>query len=79
MGAYGEVDRETGELRVDGNIYEPHFQSELNRLGLSLCMADHPPKESEIEEDIIITSKGAKQVDWSLGPEACALLFPCPI
>ena len=71
MGAYGEVESETGELRVDGNIYDHEFQAELNRLGLPLHMADHQPKEGGIEETFTITSKGVKRVDLSLGPDMC--------
>ncbi|KAH0835710.1 hypothetical protein J3R83DRAFT_9531 [Lanmaoa asiatica] len=68
VGAYGEVENETGELRVDGNIYDPEFQDELNKLGFTLRMADHPPQEGGVEEDFIIASKGAKRVDLHLGP-----------
>lgn len=71
VGAYGEVEYETGELRIDGNIYDSDFQVELDRLGLRLRMADHPPEESGVEEDFIIASKGAKRVDLQAGPEAC--------
>ncbi|KAI9462104.1 hypothetical protein HD554DRAFT_2176076 [Boletus coccyginus] len=70
VGAFGEVESDTGELRVDGNIYDPDFQTELNKLGFTLHMADHPPKEGGAEEDLVISSKGAKRVDLSLGPEA---------
>lgn len=69
VGAYGEVESETGELRVDGNIYDPEFQDELNKLGLSLRMTEHLPEEGGAEEDFIISSKGAKRVDVSLGPD----------
>ncbi|KAF8452225.1 hypothetical protein L210DRAFT_3517746 [Boletus edulis BED1] len=69
VGAYGEVEYETGELRVDGNIYDPEFQQELNKLNLAILMADHPPQEGGVEEDFIISSKGAKRVDLNLGPE----------
>ncbi|KAF8556658.1 hypothetical protein OG21DRAFT_1506253 [Imleria badia] len=68
VGAYGEVERETGELRVEGNIYDPDFQAELNKLGFALRMDDHPPQEGGAEEEFILASKGAKRVDLSLGP-----------
>lgn len=71
MGAYGEVESETGELRVDGNIYDPEFQHELNRLGLSIRMSDHTPEEGGVEDDFIVSSKGAKRVDVSAGPDVC--------
>jgi hypothetical protein len=69
VGAYGEVENETGELRVDGNIYDPEFQAELNRLGLTIRMADHPPEEGGVEDDFIVSSKGAKRIDLSAGPD----------
>jgi hypothetical protein len=71
VGAYGEVENETGELRVDGNIYDPEFQAELNRLGLTIRMADHPPEEGGVEDDFIVSSKGAKRIDLSAGPDVC--------
>jgi len=69
VGAYGHVERETGALRVDGNIYHPDFQTELNRRGLTFRMADYPPQEGGVEEDFIIASKGAERMDWHLGPD----------
>ena len=70
VGAYGEVESETGELRVEGNIYDPEFQKTLDKLGLALRVADHPPELGGVEEDFIIASKGARRVDVHLGPEA---------
>lgn len=79
VGAFGEVESETGELRVDGNVYDPDFQAELNKLGLSLRMADHPPQEGGDEEDVIISSKGARRVDVGLGPEVCVVSHMPPL
>ncbi|KAG8215857.1 hypothetical protein J3R82DRAFT_7812 [Butyriboletus roseoflavus] len=70
VGAYGEVEGETGELRVEGNIYDPKFQHELDKLGLTLRVADHPPQLGGVEEDFIIASKGARRVGLHMGPEA---------
>ncbi|KAF8556659.1 hypothetical protein OG21DRAFT_1520942 [Imleria badia] len=56
--------------RASCNIYDPDFQAELSKLGFSLRMNNHPPQEGGAEEEFILASKGAKRVDWSLGPEA---------
>ena len=71
VGQYGDVDKKTGELIVAGNIYDPEFQLELDKLGLQFRTADHPPEEGSPEDDAIITSKGAKRLD----DEACAPSF----
>ncbi|KAG9312681.1 hypothetical protein JVU11DRAFT_7098 [Chiua virens] len=68
VGAFGDVDRDTGELIVDGNIYHPDFQAELDTLGLSLRIANHPPQQGGIEDDFIIASKGARRIDLHFKP-----------
>ncbi|KAG8215952.1 hypothetical protein J3R82DRAFT_7932 [Butyriboletus roseoflavus] len=65
VGAYGTVDKETGELIVEGNIYDPEFQGELDKQGVKFNLADYPPQEGPIEDDFIIASRGAKRQDLS--------------
>lgn len=67
MGAYGEVERETGEFRINGSIYDREFQSELDRLGLHLRVADYPPRDGPVEQDFYFAPKGVKQVNLRLG------------
>jgi hypothetical protein len=57
-------------LDVEGNIYDPEFQEELDKINVMFKIANHPPKEGEIEKDFIIASSGARQRDFNVGSEA---------
>ncbi|KAF8839988.1 hypothetical protein BDN67DRAFT_1003296 [Paxillus ammoniavirescens] len=70
VGAFGTHNRRTGELDVEGNIYDPEFQEELDNLKIKFKIANHPPKEGEIEKDFIIASSGARKTDFNVGSEA---------
>ncbi|KAI9569216.1 hypothetical protein HD554DRAFT_2020862 [Boletus coccyginus] len=63
VGAYGTVDKETGDLIVEGNIYDPAFQKELDKHNSGIRMADFPPQEGPAEDDFVISSRGAKRGD----------------
>ncbi|KAF8128944.1 hypothetical protein EV363DRAFT_1451425 [Boletus edulis] len=63
VGAYGTVDKETGDLIVEGNVYDAAFQQELDKHGVGIKMSDFPPQEGPIEDDFVISSRGAKRGD----------------
>ncbi|KAF9233271.1 hypothetical protein BU15DRAFT_80288 [Melanogaster broomeanus] len=44
VGAYGKIDRDTGALIVEGNIYDPEFQEELDKVNGKLKMAESSPR-----------------------------------
>ncbi|KIJ05280.1 hypothetical protein PAXINDRAFT_21444 [Paxillus involutus ATCC 200175] len=67
VGAYGTLSRETGELDVEGNIYDRDFQEELDKIGVRFKIADHQPVDGEIEKDSFIASSGASKGDISIG------------
>jgi len=70
VGAYGTINYETGELEVEGNIYDPEFQAELDKINIKFKIADHPPMQGEIEKDSIIASSGARKRDFNVESEA---------
>ncbi|KAF9220623.1 hypothetical protein BS17DRAFT_797611 [Gyrodon lividus] len=69
VGAYGTIHPGTGELIVEGNIYDPEFQEELDKVNGKFKIADHPPSEGGIEGDYIIASAGARSINFSLEPQ----------
>lgn len=75
VGHYGTIDRKTGVLRVDGNIYDETFQESLKQQGLMIDLS-HPscqPIKGAVEEDMIMSSIGVKRGDVSLTPQISAL------
>ncbi|KAI9569205.1 hypothetical protein HD554DRAFT_2093836 [Boletus coccyginus] len=66
VGAYGTVDKETGALRVEGNIYDPQFKLELDKHGVEINLAEFPPQEGPVEGDFVIASRGAKRRDLNV-------------
>jgi len=62
VGSYGTIDKEKGDLLVEGNIYDPDFQQELDKHGVNITMANFPPKDA-VEGDFVIASRGAKHQD----------------
>ena len=52
-------------MRVEGNVYDPEFQHELEKHDVGIKMSDYPPQKGPVEDDIIIASKGAKRGDFN--------------
>ncbi|KAG1745020.1 uncharacterized protein EDB91DRAFT_1271489 [Suillus paluster] len=75
VGHFGTIDRTSGELEVEGNIYDAAFQESLNQQGLKIDLSDpsFQPIKGAIEEDIIMCSTGVKKGDFSLKPEVSLL------
>ncbi|KAG2148862.1 hypothetical protein DEU56DRAFT_782542 [Suillus clintonianus] len=75
VGDYGKIDSESGELDVEGNIYEEAFQESLNKQGLKIDLSDVlcQPKKGGLGDDIILTSSGVKRGDLSMKPEVSFL------
>ncbi|KAN0078342.1 hypothetical protein V8E55_010399 [Tylopilus felleus] len=69
VGAYGIVERDTGDFIVQGNIYHKEFQKDLHDHGLQFNMDDHKPQEGGAEQELIYSSRGATRVSMSLGPQ----------
>ncbi|KAG2346098.1 hypothetical protein BDR05DRAFT_878756 [Suillus weaverae] len=75
VGDYGKIDKETGGLDVEGNIYDPAFQTSLNKQGLNINLSEPScqPQTGGVDDDIIISSSGVKQGDLLVKPEVSLL------
>ncbi|KAG2148858.1 hypothetical protein DEU56DRAFT_782530 [Suillus clintonianus] len=75
VGDYGTIDSESGELDVEGNIYEAAFQESLNKQGLKIDLSDEScqPQKGGLDDNIIMSSSGVKQGDFSMKPEVSFL------
>lgn len=71
MGAYGKIDPDSGELEVEGNIYDEAFQTSLNEQGLKIDLSEKScqPQKGGIDDNMIMSSSGVKQGDFSVRPE----------
>jgi hypothetical protein len=74
VGAYGTIDKETGDWIVEGNVYDPAFQTELDKHNAGIVMADFPPQEGPVEGDFVIASRGAKARNLNVDTEVCVIL-----
>ncbi|KAG0704040.1 hypothetical protein DFH29DRAFT_913357 [Suillus ampliporus] len=74
VGDFGTVNRTSGELEVEGNIYDAAFRESLNQQGLVIDLSDpsFQPIKGAIEEDIIMCSIGVRKGDFTLKPEVSA-------
>ncbi|KAG0701169.1 hypothetical protein DFH29DRAFT_928228 [Suillus ampliporus] len=69
VGAYGRLNTETGELDIEGNIYDPEFQVMLDVVDGRLKLADYPAQIGAVEEDFIVCTMGVRQNDLRLDGE----------
>jgi hypothetical protein len=65
VGDYGKLDKKTGELNKEGNIYDDtHIYEDEN---IAKLVKDHPPKAGAREEVYIAASAKVKRGDLELG------------
>jgi hypothetical protein len=71
VGDYGKIDNETGELDVEGNIYDKTFQTSLEKQNLKIDLSDPScqPQKGGFDDNMIMSSSGVKQGDFSAKPE----------
>jgi hypothetical protein len=71
VGDYGKIDNETGGLDVEGNIYDKAFQTSLEKQNLKIDLSDSScqPQKGELDDNMIMSSSGVKQGDFSAKPE----------
>ncbi|KAG9312050.1 hypothetical protein JVU11DRAFT_7331 [Chiua virens] len=65
VGDYGELDG-NGELVVEGNIYDPEFQKDLDDSNIKLDLGAHPAELGEAEQDYIVASTGVKKKELTV-------------
>jgi hypothetical protein len=73
VGAYGRLNTETGELDIEGNIYDPEFQVLLDKVDGTLKLADFPAQIGAPEGDFIVCTMGVRQNDLKIDGEMCVL------
>ncbi|KAG1752086.1 hypothetical protein EDB19DRAFT_1993852 [Suillus lakei] len=75
VGHYGTINKNTGVLEVEGNIYEPAFQESLKQQGLMVNMSDPSfrPMKGAVEDDMIMSSIDVKKEELSLTQKVSAL------
>jgi hypothetical protein len=69
VGAYGRLNVESGELDIEGNIYDPEFQILLDKVDGKLKLADFPPQVGAVEGDFIVCTMGVRQNDLKVDGE----------
>ncbi|KAG1751914.1 hypothetical protein EDD22DRAFT_784921 [Suillus occidentalis] len=69
VGAYGRLNTETGELDIEGNIYDPEFQVLLDKVDGTLKLADFPAQIGAPEGDFIVCTMGVRQNDLKIDGE----------
>jgi hypothetical protein len=73
VGAYGRLNAETGELDIEGNIYDPEFQILLDKVDGNLKLADFPAQIGAVEGDFIVCTMGVRQNDLKIDGGMCVL------
>ncbi|KAG1748135.1 hypothetical protein EDB19DRAFT_1684462 [Suillus lakei] len=75
VGDYGMIDNETGELDVEGNIYDEGFQTLLDNQDLNINLSEPScqPQKGGCDDNMIMSSSGVKQGDFSVKPEVSFL------
>lgn len=69
VGAYGRLNTETGELDIEGNIYDPEFQVLLDKVDGAVKLADFPAQIGAVEGDFIVCTMGVRQNDLKIDAE----------
>ncbi|KAH7925720.1 hypothetical protein BV22DRAFT_1064371 [Leucogyrophana mollusca] len=69
VGNYGEINTETGELDVEGNIYDENFKKIFKQYHPDMDLDEHKPKVDKPDEDFVVSSVGVRRRDLTAGPE----------
>ncbi|KAG1719556.1 uncharacterized protein EDB91DRAFT_1288309 [Suillus paluster] len=66
VGSYGRIDKATGDLSVQGNIYSDEFKQLLVNAGINPDSDEHHPKDCPDESEFTTWSKHVKRIDLNL-------------
>jgi hypothetical protein len=71
VGDYGMINRQSGNLEVQGSIYDAAFQESLNQQGFTLDLSDTScqPIRGAVKEDIVMSSTVTQEGDFSIESE----------
>ncbi|OJA16332.1 hypothetical protein AZE42_06575 [Rhizopogon vesiculosus] len=70
VGSYGRIDRETGNLTVEGSIYDKAFEENLIGAGINIDSDEHRPEECPDETDFTAWSKNVKKLEFNIETHA---------
>ncbi|KAG0701152.1 hypothetical protein DFH29DRAFT_1080234 [Suillus ampliporus] len=70
VGSYGRFDLDTARFTVHGNIYDPEFQVLLDAVDGKFKISDYPPELDPVEQDMVLTSMGARKQPFDPGADA---------
>jgi len=70
VGSYGRIDRETGNLTVEGSIYDDAFKETLIRVGIDIESGEHRPEDCPDETDFTAWSKNVKKLEFNIETHA---------
>jgi hypothetical protein len=63
VGSYGRIDKDTGDLIVQGTIYSDEFRQRLVDIGINVESGEHLPKDCPDEVEFTTWSKNITRLD----------------
>lgn len=70
IGSYGRIDKDTGNLNVEGNIYSDNFKQFLIEAGINPESDEHHAKDCPDESEFKTWSKNVKSIDMNADAQA---------
>lgn len=70
IGSYGRIDKDTGNLNVEGNIYSDNFKQFLIEAGINPESDEHHAKDCPDESEFKTWSKNVKCIDMNADAQA---------
>jgi hypothetical protein len=66
VGSYGKIDAKTGNLIVEGSIYDDSFRENLVHAGIDIEKGEHLAEDCPDETDFMACSKNVKKLEVNL-------------
>lgn len=66
VGSYGKIDKTTGNLSVEGNIYSDKFKQLLRNAGIDPQSDEHHAKDCPDESEFTTWSKNVKRIEMNV-------------
>ncbi|KAG2129592.1 hypothetical protein DEU56DRAFT_493042 [Suillus clintonianus] len=70
VGSYGRIDRDTGNLNIEGSIYSDHFKELLIDAGINPESGEHLPEDCPEESEFTTWSKNVKRIESKVDSQA---------
>lgn len=75
VGSYGKINFDTGALDIEGNVYDPEFQTYVDECD-GITIADYPPVYSEETVKASRNSIWTRTKEFSAPADACVASLP---